>query len=151
MFHILIVCTANICRSPVAQEFLGKALGDSLFSVESAGTLAIDGKPADSNMRLLMEEAGYTGIALHRSKCLMPHHLKRFQLILCMERTHIVEIHANSIAARGKTMLLGHWSEGAEVNDPVGGSRAEYVAAIDEIRKYCLQWTNKIISMGIAA
>jgi protein-tyrosine phosphatase len=42
MFKILLVCTANICRSPMAQVVLGKKVQEAgladKVTVESAGT-----------------------------------------------------------------------------------------------------------------
>lgn len=40
--RILIVCRANVCRSPFAETILTTTLGDMLIQVESAGVAAID-------------------------------------------------------------------------------------------------------------
>ncbi|WP_214412884.1 arsenate reductase/protein-tyrosine-phosphatase family protein [Sphaerisporangium fuscum] len=45
-FRILFVCTGNICRSPIAERFLCRALGPgSAVVVGSAGTQAVEGAP----------------------------------------------------------------------------------------------------------
>ena len=47
MASILVVCSGNICRSPIAEGFLrraiGRRLGEGAPSVSSAGTIACDG------------------------------------------------------------------------------------------------------------
>jgi len=54
MFKILVVCTANICRSPAAQHFLLQSLKGKQVTVTSAGTLALDGNAADPTIQTLM-------------------------------------------------------------------------------------------------
>ncbi|MCP5602776.1 protein tyrosine phosphatase, partial [Klebsiella pneumoniae] len=48
MFNsILVVCTGNICRSPLAERILRKSLPGK--KIDSAGTNALVGHPADSS------------------------------------------------------------------------------------------------------
>jgi protein-tyrosine phosphatase len=57
---VLFVCTANICRSPMAQE-LFNALAESSglpFRAESAGTAALEGTPMAEKSVAVLEEAG---------------------------------------------------------------------------------------------
>ncbi|MCD9154535.1 arsenate reductase/protein-tyrosine-phosphatase family protein [Aeromicrobium duanguangcaii] len=44
---ILVVCTANVCRSPVMEAMLAQLLDASRFEVTSAGVMAPRGKPID--------------------------------------------------------------------------------------------------------
>ncbi len=51
-FHILVVCTGNICRSPAAERLLRAAFqpaspADAQFRITSAGTYAMVGWPID--------------------------------------------------------------------------------------------------------
>lgn len=147
MLNILLVCTANICRSPAGQELLSRAMGAANVRIESAGTLAIDGNPADPIIQEMMCEMGYPGITGHRSRALLPSHLKNYQLILCMDRDHLDRVRRSNPVAVGKSMLLGHWSGGKEIADPVGLSREKYAYAIEEMQRYCEQWAAKIFAM----
>ena len=55
LFHILVVCTGNICRSPMAEGILralAEAEGLDRVVVESAGTHAPEGSPASSHLSL---------------------------------------------------------------------------------------------------
>jgi low molecular weight protein-tyrosine phosphatase len=57
---ILFVCEGNVCRSPLAAALLQRALqvGHSPVTVDSAGTRALVGRPADSTTAALAHRAG---------------------------------------------------------------------------------------------
>ncbi len=150
MFNILVVCTANICRSPAAESFLRRALKDTSVCVDSAGTLAVDGNLADPMIQALMHEIGHHGLVKHRSKALLPSHVSKYQLILCMENVHLTYIHKANSSAVGKTMLLGHWSNAQEVVDPIGKARSNYEQALVTMEQFSNQWAKKIIDLGIS-
>ncbi len=60
MEKVLFVCTANICRSPMAQELFNALAEDTglPFRAESAGTAALEGRPMAENALAALEEAG---------------------------------------------------------------------------------------------
>lgn len=147
--NILVVCTANICRSPAGQIFLRDSLQGQRVSVDSAGTLALDGNAADKTIQELMVERGHPEIVGHRSRALLPHHLTTYQLILCMDRSHLEKVHQMSLSTVGKTMLFGRWAEGKEVEDPVGRSLETYSNCLENMYTYSRQWARKITDMGL--
>jgi protein-tyrosine phosphatase len=149
MFHILVVCTANMCRSPAAQLILLDCLQGLPVRVDSAGTAAQNNFDADAGMVSSMLSRGYQGILDHRSKMLLPSHLMSYDLILCMENTHIKFAEAMQVNAKGKVKLLGHWSNAEEVPDPVGRSKIFYEQAIDQMQTMAKQWSEKIILLGL--
>lgn len=55
--NVLVVCTGNVCRSPVAERLLGAALGPSV-TVASAGVGALVGAPIAEGMVALLRSAG---------------------------------------------------------------------------------------------
>ena len=149
MFHILVVCTANICRSPAAELILRDQLKHLRVQVDSAGTAAQNNYPADDGMLQSMSSRGYHNLSAHRSKMLMPSHLLKYDLVLCMENKHIELAEAMQINARGKVKLLGHWNDGAEVADPIGRSAVFYENAIDQMQIMAKQWSEKIALLGL--
>lgn len=149
MFKILVVCTANICRSPAGQQFLRQRMKGKEVVVDSAGTLAIDGNQADPTIRSLMLERGYPDIELHRSRALMPSHLPQYDLLLCMERDHIERVKRLSPLASNKTRLFGHWAQQSEVDDPVGRSESTYARSLDMMADMADQWVQKMVMMGM--
>lgn len=56
-FRILCVCTANICRSPVAERLLSARLGPDV-TVSSAGTFGLEGSPIAPPMARRLHEIG---------------------------------------------------------------------------------------------
>jgi protein-tyrosine phosphatase len=93
-FHILLVCTGNICRSPLAERLLrvglaaglGPAAADS-YHVSSAGTRAWEGSPMDRTAarelrRLGGDPAGF------RSRQLVAAHVEAADLVLTATVAH---------------------------------------------------------------
>jgi protein-tyrosine phosphatase len=90
--RILIVCTANRCRSPAAEALLWKALvlEGVPAVVRSAGFLDED-HPADPTTVAAMAERG-VDLRSHRSTRISAELLDEFDLVLTMERRHAREI-----------------------------------------------------------
>jgi protein-tyrosine-phosphatase len=90
MAHILIICTANICRSPVAEALIRDRLqkrGLDDWTVSSAGTWAQIRGGAAENSVLVMAQQGLD-ISDHQSRMVEESHLEQADLVLCMESGH---------------------------------------------------------------
>ena len=147
-FNVLVICTANICRSPAASVFLQEALLKTSAKVTSAGTLALDGNPADQTIRKLMLERGFNQIETHRSQALMPHHLSKADLVLCMERDHLLRVQHMNPVLSGKVRLLGHFEDQTEVSDPIGQAQVVYDTSLDQMQRLAAIWAKKMQQMG---
>lgn len=138
---VLFVCTANICRSPMAEVLfrarLRKLRNDwPAWQVESAGTWAADGIPASKRSVQVMAEYGLD-ITGHRSRVVTREMLEEFDLILTMEPGHKEGMGVEFPEAAQRIFLLSEM-EGAAmpVADPYGGTLEDYQKAagiIDEI------------------
>lgn len=94
-FRILIVCTGNICRSPLAVQLLRGRLAaafpehdTSVVEVTSAGTVALDGRRMEP---AAVREAVRLGVAdanAHRARRLLPEQIERADLVIAMAREH---------------------------------------------------------------
>ena len=82
---VLVVCTGNICRSPLCEAALRVRLEGAV--VTSAGTDARDGGPATEGSRIAGAERGLD-IAPHRSRRLTVGMVEDADLVIAMERSH---------------------------------------------------------------
>jgi protein-tyrosine phosphatase len=86
--RVLVVCTANICRSPAAERYLchhAREMGVAV-EVSSAGFL-YDGEPASETMTKVMGERGFD-LADHRSRIADCDLVGSVDLVVTMERRH---------------------------------------------------------------
>ena len=91
------VCTGNICRSPMAEAILRASLRgtdlDCRVVVDSAGTHGYHvGDDADGRARQILAEGGYS--ISHRARRFDPAWLEDRDLILAMDAGHMRELRA---------------------------------------------------------
>ncbi|MBL8986000.1 MAG: low molecular weight protein arginine phosphatase [Gemmatimonadetes bacterium] len=137
MKRILVVCTGNTCRSPLAAALLARGLqaaGRSDIVVESAGTGAWEGAPASEGSYLVALEHGLD-LSSHRARMLDAGLVASADLILTMGRPHLGRV--RELGGGGRAHLFGefagHGGHGAEVDDPYGGDLEDYRATLRTI------------------
>ncbi|MDU1573904.1 MAG: protein tyrosine phosphatase [Pantoea sp.] len=136
---VLVVCVGNICRSPTGERLLKRALPD--MRIASAGLSALKGYPADQTAS---EVAAGHGLSLegHHAQQLTASMCRDFDLILVMEKRHIEQVNRIDPAARGKTMLLGHWLNQQEIADPYRKSREAFEEVYGLLENATQKWVN---------
>lgn len=91
MASILVVCTGNVCRSPIAEGLLRSTLktrfGEEAPSVASAGTAGWVGSAADPSSIAAAAELGID-ISMHRARHLELHDVAEASLVLAMATEH---------------------------------------------------------------
>src|SRR6202795_5384516 len=91
MTTILVVCTGNICRSPIAEGLLRNALqgrfGEAAPAVSSAGTSGVEGSDAMPESVQAAYELG-VDISGHRGRRLPGGIADEADLLLCMASNH---------------------------------------------------------------
>lgn len=85
-FSLLLVCTGNICRSPVAERLFSSTLGSEV-QPSSAGTHALVGSPIAAPMRSLLEDAGARPDGFAATQ-LQEQHIQAADLVLALTREH---------------------------------------------------------------
>jgi len=150
---VLFVCTANICRSPMAVALFKTVLAENgidptSWRIESAGTWAPQGQPAAPEMVEILAGRGLK-IARHRSRMVTIKMLDDFPLILTMEAGHKEAILAEFRSLKGKVFLLSEMaSESGSVEDPTGGPPEAYLKTADEIERLLRQGLPRIIELA---
>jgi protein-tyrosine-phosphatase len=130
-FDILIVCTGNICRSPMAEGLLKHFVfpkWNGCLHVHSAGTFGLDGNRAEPNAVQTMAQMGID-IRSHRARSIDEYMIQAADSIVVMEEMHRDYIRAVLPQAAEKVRLLGEFSRSdgpPEVADPYGGPLQRY-------------------------
>ncbi len=108
---IMVVCTANICRSPMGEAFLRAALAaqGSSLSVTSAGFLE-DGRRVDPLSVQGVRNFG-VDISGHRSARMTLHQLEAAKVILCMTTEHRRRVAGFRTTFYAKTFTLHEFVE----------------------------------------
>lgn len=143
---ITVVCTANICRSPMGQAILqakAKAAGVGI-EVNSCGVQALSGMRPDKQALAALERAGYHIAEEKRATQLLMPQANAAQLILVMENRHKQWIMQNFPAYSGKVWLMGHWNLQSEVADPIGKGPEEFDECLQLLEYNIDLWLPKL-------
>jgi protein-tyrosine phosphatase len=146
MRSVLFVCTANICRSPMAEGVFRKllqvrGLGDEI-QVDSVATHDFQqGKPPFEAACAAAKKRGYE-IGHLASRKVTPGDFDHFDAILAMDHGNLARLRTIApTRSKHKIELLTEYSDkyyGKEIADPYGGKPKDYEVALDMIEDSCL-------------
>lgn len=141
--QILVICTANICRSAMAQGLLRQRLAEEGLAgkceVLSAGVMAVEGQPASGNAVAALAERGID-IADHRARPLERGMIEAADIILTMQEAHRRAVFSMQPGALRKTFLLSEMAgEDADIEDPYGLPLEAYRSCADELCRLICQ------------
>ncbi len=139
---IVLVCTGNTCRSPMAQTLLREHVrrrygDDDAVRVMSAGVAAGSGSPASPQAVEVMDERGLD-LGDHCSRPLDDAVMNVADLVLTMTRGHRAAILAAWPEMHNRVFTLRR--DGGDVSDPVGMSVEVYRACANQIEEELAQW-----------
>ncbi|RPI50878.1 MAG: low molecular weight protein arginine phosphatase [Chloroflexi bacterium] len=152
MSLILMVCTGNLCRSPMAAGLLQQRLArkglDGGYTVRSAGTWALEDRPASEHAEEVMAERG-VDIAGHRAHSLAAADVAEADLVLVMSREHEQMIANTWPQYRWKVHRLSEIAgKRRDVEDPYGLPIEEYRACADVIDGYLERGFERILELA---
>ena len=138
---ILVVCTGNICRSPIGERLLRQQLPGK--QVTSAGILGLEGRPADAAAQAV---AWRHGVSLegHVARKVTRSLLQQSDLILVMEPEHLRFIATMTPENRGKSLLFGQWLETQDIPDPYRKSREAFEYDFGQLGKASQEWARRL-------
>lgn len=128
-FRILTVCTANICRSVMAEHFLRReieARGLAAVVVGSCGML-LDDEPASDTVLAVLSERDIDA-SDHRSRRYTADMVAGADLIVTMERKHARELAVSVAGASPRIHTLGGLVAWLAAADDLTGSPTECIA-----------------------
>jgi protein-tyrosine phosphatase len=139
---VLMVCTGNTCRSPMAEilcrDMLAKRLGcaidrldDRGVIVTSAGIAAMAGGRASPEAVWAMSEIGLN-LSDHETQLLTEPLVRHADVVFAMTRSHREAIVAQWPSAAERTFVL--CVDGADVPDPIGGPLERYQQCAAQIQ-----------------
>ena len=150
MYQVLMVCTGNICRSPMAAGLASHLLLETLrdrVRITSAGVGALHGNPAEPNAVAAMSGIGID-ISSHRARQITGGLASAADLILTMEIMQCEAVRRLLYRKKGKVRLLTDFcpqSRASDIKDPYGGLLPEYQACLDTLVpcvKALITWLN---------
>lgn len=138
--YIIVVCTANICRSPMGEALLQHALRaqpEPLKSLKviSAGVAAQKGDRVSENSVQALKKVGLN-IASHTALPLTQELVSKALAIFCMTETHRTMIDVTFDPRAKNVHLFREFMPspaGHQIGDPFGGALKHYEACRDEM------------------
>lgn len=141
MQNILTVCTGNICRSPLAEYALKRALPDR--NIASAGVGAMVGWNATDEAKDVGQRNGLD-LTPHVAQQLGLRQIQNYDVLLTAEAGHQQWIHANYPESRGRVFLLTHWGSKQDIQDPYRRPMAIYESVYAEIDEAVGEWAERL-------
>ena len=140
MKNILFVCTANICRSPMAQaifDVLAEDVGLP-FRAESAGTAALEGTPIAPNAVVALEEVGIYPTP-HSARRVREAMVEEAELVLAMTPQHAATLRRLGSNPAGGIHVLPEYAmsvRGEGIPDPYGLTMAAYRSTLRQLYEH---------------
>ncbi|MDO4928255.1 MAG: low molecular weight protein-tyrosine-phosphatase [Corynebacterium sp.] len=151
LLHIVVVCTGNICRSPMAHVVLQSAIEDAGFErkvqVSSCGTGGWHvGQQADSRALSELRRAGFDG-SWHRAAQLGPEHVGA-DLYLALDQGHARSLKRSGISEQHIRLVRSFdpKAQSKDVPDPYYGSQEDFGVALSQIEAAIpgiMQWISQ--------
>jgi protein-tyrosine-phosphatase len=138
---ILFVCTANMCRSVMAEALLKQLLSShrNSFVVESAGVDAISNLKPDKTTQQVCLNHGLD-VNLHRTRQLTKEMIDQCDVVLCLAQDHMQLILSAYPKFHTKVFLLKQFrrsqpAEDPSIRDPIGRPLDHYERCYGEIEE----------------
>lgn len=147
---LLVICTGNVCRSPMAEGlFIHHLVKRGLRAqVISRGLAAPVGRPPHEYALEVAKRHGVSIDANKRAEALTSVEVAMAAAIFVMDSDHRRQVQSRYPNASGKTFLLGHW-QGQEITDPIN----QPIPAFELVWQQCdtgvQSWIDRLCEAGL--
>ena len=139
--QLLFVCTANVCRSPMA-EAIFNALAEErglAWRAKSAGVAALVGEDITPNARAALDEVGIYANE-HRARQVNEAMLEEADLVLAMGPRHVAALRERFGGLSERVYALPQYALGAPpeegIPDPYGQTMTAFRASVRQLLEY---------------
>jgi protein-tyrosine-phosphatase len=153
---VLFVCTANQCRSPMAEALLKSLVAQrgeaDRWQIQSAGTWVEPGRPATQLAQVVMRQRK-VDLSDHRSRSIDAELLTAASVVLVMTRHQREAIQAEFPEAAHKLRLVSELVDRRfDIEDPYGGSLEEYELCAAELQTILTDGFDRLVELveGVA-
>ena len=145
---VLLVCTGNTCRSPMAAALMQKKIldrfggtADSIpIAVTSAGVSAMGGDPASSGARQAIRNYGLN-LESHQSTPIQEYMVEQADLVLVMGFRHRSILCSQWPEYADKVFMLA--GDQGDISDPFGGPIEVYEHCAKQIDRHTSTWLDR--------
>ena len=149
--RILVVCTGNICRSPMAEGLFRSRSGaddrlsGSCITIKSAGIAALVDEPAAELAVEVMKTVG-VDISNHLARQIDSKLVTWSDLILVAEKKHRNVLMRRYPSSTGKVLRIGEFDD-IEISDPYGGAKSAFIETLGILDKCVTDWIEALANV----
>jgi protein-tyrosine-phosphatase/tRNA A37 threonylcarbamoyladenosine synthetase subunit TsaC/SUA5/YrdC len=148
-FLILLVCTGNTCRSPMAAALMQKKVLDRFggtvdslpICVASAGVSAPVGAPASQGAQVAIRKYGLN-LGSHESTQIHSYMIEQADLVLVMGNRHRSALRSQWPEYSDKIFMLA--ADESDISDPFGGPLEVYEHCAKQLDRHTSYWVDRV-------
>lgn len=155
--HVLLVCTANVDRSPLAEFLLNRMLaadGICGVKVQSRGIDAVDGRPMSEGSQAILLFEDDIIASTHRSRGISEADIRAADLVLTMEIAHAQRVLDRYPGSAGKVFPLSEYArvqDFVDIEDPAGQLGDAYYRMKREVQEALSGTLKRMREEGLVA